>query len=146
MVIGLCGNKTHDARDWDPRAIAGQILRHRSYTYQGFPAVCWFHPCWWNSSAKTSRQDTKNRQNSIDDIDDFKNNAEIAMKRYFENVDICKTMLDAGIAKGAKNGASTRHAYQNLHDEQNIAPSDISLEAQWTRHTWILLIKQKQLL
>ncbi len=85
------------------RAIAAQILRHRSFTYQEFSQR------YADSSLladeiplpKLRRQDTKNRQNSIDDIDDFKKQRfEIAMKRYFEEgMDIYKTMLDAGIAK-----------------------------------------------
>ena len=85
------------------RAITAQILRHRSFTYQEFSQR------YADSSLladeiplpKLRRQDTKNRQNSIDDIDDFKKQRfEIAMKRYFEEgMDIYKTMLDAGIAK-----------------------------------------------
>lgn len=85
------------------RAIAAQILRHRSFTYQEFSQR------YADSSLladeiplpKLRRQDTKNRQNSIDDIDDFKKQRfEIAMKRYFEEgMDIYKTMLDHGIAK-----------------------------------------------
>ena len=85
------------------RAIAAQILRHRSFTYQEFSQR------YADSSLladeiplpKLRRQDTKNRQHSIDDIDDFKKQRfEIAMKRYFEEgMDIYKTMLDAGIAK-----------------------------------------------
>ena len=55
------------------RAIAAQILRHRSFTYQEFSQR------YANSSllSKTiplpdlRRQDTKNRQNSIDDLDPF---------------------------------------------------------------------------
>ena len=40
------------------------------------------------------RQDDKNRQNSIDDVDDFtKQELEIAVKRYFtEGMDIYKQM------------------------------------------------------
>ena len=85
------------------RGIAAQVLRHRSFTYQEFSQR------YADSSLiadeiplpKLRRQDTKNRQNSIDDIDDFKKQRfEIAMKRYFEEgMDIYKTMLDAGIAK-----------------------------------------------
>ena len=47
------------------------------------------------------RQDDKNRQNSIDDVDDFtKQELEIAIKRYFvEGMDIYKQMLRLGIAK-----------------------------------------------
>jgi len=47
------------------------------------------------------RQDTKNRQNSIDDIDPFvKQKFEIAVQRYFqEGMDLYKNMLESGIAK-----------------------------------------------
>ena len=85
------------------RAIAAQILRHRSFTYQEFSQR------YADSSLladeiplpKLRRQDTNNRQNSIDDIDDFKKQRfEIAMKRYFEEgLDLYRTMLDKGIAK-----------------------------------------------
>ena len=48
------------------------------------------------------RQDTKNRQNSIDDIDPFvKQEFEIKIKRHFEDrMKLYKEMLDASIAKG----------------------------------------------
>jgi hypothetical protein len=47
------------------------------------------------------RQDTKNRQNSIDDVDDFtKQELEITIKRHFDSaMDIYKHMLEMGIAK-----------------------------------------------
>ena len=47
------------------------------------------------------RQDTKNRQNSIDDIDPFvKQEFEIKMKRHFmQGMELYKEMLDASIAK-----------------------------------------------
>ena len=55
------------------RAIAAQILRHRSFTYQEFSQR------YADSSMlgeviplpELRRQDTKNRQNSIDDLDEF---------------------------------------------------------------------------
>ena len=85
------------------RAIAAQILRHRSFTYQEFSQRYAYSSLLADEIPlpKLRRQDTKNRQNSIDDIDDFKKQRfEIAMKRYFEEgMDIYKTMLDAGIAK-----------------------------------------------
>ena len=85
------------------RGIAAQILRHRSFTYQEFsqryqdvshirediplPAL--------------RRQDTKNRQNSIDDIDPItQQNFEIDMRKHFDaGIDLYKKMLHAGIAK-----------------------------------------------
>ena len=85
------------------RAIAAQILRHRSFTYQEFSQR------YADSSLladkiplpKLRRQDTKNRQNSIDDVDPFtRQQFEMAIQRYFdEGMDLYKTMLDKGIAK-----------------------------------------------
>ena len=85
------------------RAIAAQILRHRSFTYQEFSQR------YADSSLladtiplfEIRRQDTKNRQNSIDDIDDFtKQQFEILIQKYFaEGMDLYKQMLDKGIAK-----------------------------------------------
>ena len=85
------------------RAIAAQILRHRSFTYQEFSQR------YADSSMLADkiplfdirRQDTKNRQNSIDDVDAFtKQNLEITIQRHFESaMDIYKQMLDLGIAK-----------------------------------------------
>ena len=85
------------------RGIAAQILRHRSFTYQEFSQR------YADSSMLADeiplfdlrRQDTKNRQNSIDDVDDFtKQELEIVIKRHFESaMDIYKQMLELGIAK-----------------------------------------------
>ena len=69
------------------RAIAAQILRHRSFTFQEFSQR------YADSSMLSTyvpmfdlrRQDDKNRQNSIDDVDEFKKQEiEIAVKRYFD--------------------------------------------------------------
>jgi len=85
------------------RGLAAQILRHRSFTYQEFSQR------YADSSllAKTiplpelRRQDTKNRQNSIDDIDPFvRQEFQIKMQRHFEQgMKLYKEMLDASIAK-----------------------------------------------
>ena len=85
------------------RAIAAQILRHRSFTYQEFSQR------YADSSMLADTiplfdlrsQDTKNRQNSIDDVDPFlKQELEITIKRHFESaMDIYKHMLEMGIAK-----------------------------------------------
>jgi thymidylate synthase (FAD) len=47
------------------------------------------------------RQDTKNRQNSIDDVDPFvKQELEIAIERHFDSaMDLYQHMLSVGIAK-----------------------------------------------
>ncbi len=85
------------------RGIAAQVLRHRSFTYQEFSQR------YADSSllAKTiplpelRRQDTKNRQNSIDDIDAFtRQKFEMLMQQHFvQAMDLYKRMLDEGIAK-----------------------------------------------
>ena len=85
------------------RGLAAQILRHRSFTYQEFSQR------YADSSLLADelpmfdlrRQDTKNRQNSIDDVDPFlKQELEITIKRHFESaMDIYKHMLEMGIAK-----------------------------------------------
>ena len=85
------------------RGLAAQILRHRSFTYQEFSQR------YADSSLLADkipmfdlrRQDTKNRQNSIDDIDDFtKQEFEIQIQRHFASaMDLYQTMLDKGIAK-----------------------------------------------
>jgi thymidylate synthase (FAD) len=85
------------------RGIAAQILRHRSFTFQEFSQR------YADSSMLADeiplfdlrRQDTKNRQNSIDDVDDFtKQQLEIEIQRHFASaMDLYKTMLDKGIAK-----------------------------------------------
>ena len=85
------------------RGLAAQILRHRSFTYQEFSQR------YADSSMlgteiplpELRRQDTKNRQNSIDDIDPLmQQDFEIKMKRHFvEGMKLYKEMLDVGIAK-----------------------------------------------
>ena len=85
------------------RGLAAQILRHRSFTYQEFSQR------YADSSLLSEtiplpelrRQDTKNRQNSIDDIDAFtKQEFEIKMRRHFDEAMVLyQSMLDMGIAK-----------------------------------------------
>ena len=85
------------------RGIAAQVLRHRSFTYQEFSQR------YADSSMLADeiplfdlrRQDTKNRQNSIDDIDPFtKQDFEIRIKKHFEEgMKLDKDMLDESIAK-----------------------------------------------
>ena len=85
------------------RGLAAQILRHRSFTYQEFSQR------YADSSMLADkiplpdlrRQDTKNRQNSIDDIDPFtKQEFQIRMQKHFEEgMKLYKRMLDASIAK-----------------------------------------------
>ena len=85
------------------RGLAAQCLRHRSFTYQEFSQR------YADSSLLADeipmidlrRQDTKNRQNSIDDIDPFvKQEFEIKIRKHFEEgMKLYKEMLNANIAK-----------------------------------------------
>ena len=85
------------------RGLAAQILRHRSFTYQEFSQR------YADSSLladkiplpKLRRQDTKNRQNSIDNIDPFINQEfQIKMQKHFEaGMKLYQEMLGYGIAK-----------------------------------------------
>ena len=85
------------------RAIAAQILRHRSFTFQEFSQR-------YASSSLLSesiplpelrRQDTKNRQNSIDDLDPFVNQSmQIQMQTLFDSsIALYQQMIDRGVAK-----------------------------------------------
>ena len=85
------------------RAIAAQILRHRSFTFQEFS----------QRYADTNllaeeiplpelrRQDTKNRQNSIDDIPDYlKLTLLEEIRKHFENSKkLYNRLLESGVAK-----------------------------------------------
>ena len=85
------------------RGIAAQILRHRSFTFQEFSQR------YADSSLlaeeiplpELRRQDTKNRQNSIDDIDEFTvQKYQILMQDHFKHgMELYQRMLDDGIAK-----------------------------------------------
>jgi len=85
------------------RGVAAQVLRHRSFTYQEFSQR------YADSSMladtiplpELRRQDTKNRQNSIDDIDPFmRQEFQIKMKNHFEEgMKLYQEMLGSGIAK-----------------------------------------------
>ena len=85
------------------RGLAAQILRHRSFTYQEFSQR------YADSSMlgeviplpELRRQDDKNRQNSIDDVDplvvqDFNSKMQ---KHFVDGMKLYKEMLDSGIAK-----------------------------------------------
>ena len=84
------------------RGIAAQILRHRSFTYQEFSQR------YADSSLlgdiplpQLRRQDTTNRQNSIDDVDEFKiQKYQMLMQDYFtKGTNLYQQMLSDGIAK-----------------------------------------------
>ena len=82
------------------RSIAAQILRHRSFSFQEFS----------QRYAKVSlppytpdirRQDSKNRQNSIDDVSEFnKQYFQLKAKQIFDlSTNLYNEMIDFGIAK-----------------------------------------------
>ena len=85
------------------RGLAAQILRHRSFTFQEFSQR------YADSSLLSTniplpelrRQDTKNRQNSIDDINEFKvQKYQMLMQDYFSRgMELYQEMLSDGIAK-----------------------------------------------
>ena len=85
------------------RGLAAQILRHRSFTYQEFSQR------YADSSMLSKviplpelrRQDDKNRQNSIDDLDPFVvQDFDLKMQRHFvDGMKLYKEILDAGVAK-----------------------------------------------
>ncbi len=84
------------------RAIAAQILRHRSFTYQEFSQR------YADSTAlgdikipDLRRQDTKNRQNSTDDLDPIiVDRLQRQMITLFSSAkNLYLQMLDAGVAK-----------------------------------------------
>ena len=85
------------------RGLAAQILRHRSFTYQEFSQR------YADSSLleekiplpELRRQDEKNRQNSIDDLDESdKKFYQLEMEKLFEkSMTLYKNMLENGVAK-----------------------------------------------
>ena len=85
------------------RGLAAQILRHRSFTYQEFSQR------YADSSLleeviplpELRRQDTKNRQNSTDDLDPLdKQHYELEIRKHFDAaMKLYKSMLENGVAK-----------------------------------------------
>ena len=85
------------------RGLAAQILRHRSFTFQEFSQR------YADSSLLSEtipvpelrRQDTKNRQNSIDDLDpEFVELSQKQIETYFEQgMSLYQHLLDNGVAK-----------------------------------------------
>ena len=82
------------------RSIAAQILRHRSFSFQEFSqryAEVTLRP----EIPELRRQDTKNRQNSIDDLDEDEKeflDAKIGIL-YSECYRVYQDLLKAGVAK-----------------------------------------------
>ena len=85
------------------RGLAAQILRHRSFTYQEFSQryADVSHIREDIPLPELRRQDLKNRQNSIDDVDPAKvESFNKEMRSLFDqSIDLYKKMLHAGIAK-----------------------------------------------
>ena len=85
------------------RGLAAQILRHRSFTYQEFSQRYADAELVGKEIPlpELRRQDKKNRQNSIDDVDPFVNqDFQLKMQRHFvDGMHLYKEMLEAGIAK-----------------------------------------------
>jgi len=85
------------------RAIAAQILRHRSFTYQEFSQR--YADTGLLSSEiplpELRRQDTKNRQNSIDDLEEEQvHQMNKAIRQLFaDSQDVYRYLLDMGVAK-----------------------------------------------
>ena len=82
------------------RSIAAQILRHRSFSFQEFSqryAVVNDNPV----IPDLRRQDTENRQNSIDDLDPFtKQELQLKAQFVFDQAQMLyDEMLGAGVAK-----------------------------------------------
>jgi thymidylate synthase (FAD) len=85
------------------RGIAAQILRHRSFTFQEFSQR------YADTNLLTEhiptpdlrRQDTKNRQNSLDDLDGYlKLTLQGEIAKHFEDSNkLYKKLLDHGVAK-----------------------------------------------
>jgi thymidylate synthase (FAD) len=82
------------------RSISSQLLRHRSFQYQEYSqryAAVLDKP----ETPNLRRQDVKNRQNSIDDLDPFlKQNLQLNAQRLFTQAHLLyEEMLEHGVAK-----------------------------------------------
>ena len=84
------------------RAISAQILRHRSFSFQEFSQrYADVSLLEFASPPELRRQDTKNRQNSIDDIPDYvqENLQQQIQSHYRAAEDLYKGLLAHGVAK-----------------------------------------------
>ena len=82
------------------RSIAAQILRHRSFSFQEF-SQRYAEVVTSASIPELRRQDTKNRQNSIDDLDAvLKQNFQFRIGSLYSSCyGLYKDLIDAGVAK-----------------------------------------------
>ena len=85
------------------RGVAAQVLRHRSFTYQEFSQRYADSSLLMDKIPLPAlrRQDDKNRQNSIDDLDPFDvQNLELQMQTLFDSsMALYQQMLGRGVAK-----------------------------------------------
>ena len=85
------------------RGLAAQILRHRSFTYQEFSQRYADTKLLDDTIPlpQLRKQDTKNRQNSTDDLDEFLvQDFQLEMTKLFESsMNLYNRMLDSGVAK-----------------------------------------------
>ena len=85
------------------RGLAAQVLRHRSFTYQEFSQRYADSSLLMDKIPLPAlrRQDEKNRQNSIDDLDPFDvQNLELQMQTLFDSsMALYQQMLGRGVAK-----------------------------------------------
>ena len=84
------------------RAIAAQILRHRSFTFQEFSQRYAVSTELGDIPLpQLRRQDTKNRQNSTDDLDEFvTQKLQMQMQTLFDSASaLYNQMLEEGVAK-----------------------------------------------
>ena len=81
------------------RAIAPQILRHRSFSFQEFSQR--YAVATATDIPQLRRQDTKNRQNSINDmsIEDIAFCTDKIDQHFRESMDLYDYLLDKGVAK-----------------------------------------------
>jgi len=82
------------------RSIAAQILRHRSFSFQEF-SQRYAQVTEPIAAPELRRQDTTNRQNSIDDLDPFEvRHYQTRLQHHFrQSMDLYESMLNAGVAK-----------------------------------------------
>lgn len=83
------------------RAVAAQILRHRSFTFQEFSQRYADPTLLPVQAPNMRRQDSKNRQSSIDDFSPTeKSDMENEIRNYFkEGLRLYKRLIDRGVAR-----------------------------------------------
>ena len=94
------------------RAIAAQILRHRSFTFQEFSQrYAQSNELGKIELPELRRQDDKNRQNSIDDLDEFVvQKLQMQMTTLFSSAQaLYNQMIEEGVAKECARTVSYTH-------------------------------------